>query len=107
MFQTQDRVAHDPSFHAYLQGFGMPIVSGVAKERKRTRPRPQKHVNVHQGSVAVGDRLYLVRRRDMGADLESGWVRSMGSFVRCGSFSPLPTLAEQPHQKVRSAVTIT
>ena len=84
---------------AFLLSFGLPIVSGVAKEHQRARPRPQKHVNVHYESVAIGDSLYFVRRRGMCADLESGWVRSMGS-VRRGSFElrPLPTLAEWPHR---------
>ena len=85
-------------FRAFLLSFGLPIVSGVAKEQQRTRPRQQKHVNVHYESVAIGDSLYSVRRRDMCADLESGWVRSMGSCVRRGSFRPLPTLAERPHR---------
>ena len=29
-------------FRAFLLSFGMPIESGVANERQRTRPRPQK-----------------------------------------------------------------
>ena len=34
-------------FRAFWLSFGLPIVSGVAKEQQRTRPRQQKHVNVH------------------------------------------------------------
>ena len=61
------------SFRAFLMSFGLrmaiDIVSGVARERKRTRPRSQTHVNVHEGSIAVFGRLYVVPRRDMCADL--------------------------------------
>ena len=35
------------NFRAFLLSFGLLIVTGVAKERKRTRPRPQKHVSAY------------------------------------------------------------
>ena len=79
----------------------MTIVSGVAKEQKRTRL--QKHVTVLYGSVAVGDRLYFVQLRDVWADLESGFVRR-GSFRLPRTLAAHRTNGPREHVQVPHAI---